>query len=90
MTREQANKIKRILKKEGINHQTYLNGANHTFKIILIDNRIGNDCSEEYKKEIINVLRALSINGLRPEYEKSIVRRTNAIWTYDQYSIIFR
>jgi hypothetical protein len=87
MTQQQVNKIKRTLKKEGINRQTYFNGE--TLKVILIDRPIGDNCSEEYKKEIINVLSALSKNGLRPEYKKAIVRRTNAIWTYDQYSIIF-
>ena len=88
MTRQQVKKIKRTLKNEGLHHQTYFNGE--TLKVILIDGIIGKDYKEEYKEKILNVLRALSKNGLRPEYEKSLVRRSNAIWTYDQYAIIFK
>lgn len=87
MTQQTVNKIKRILKKEGIKHQTYFKGGD--FKVILIHNPIGTNCDDEYKNEIIKVLMALSKNGLRPEYRKEIVRRTDAIWTYDQYSIVF-
>lgn len=88
MTQQQVNKIKRTLKKEGLNYQTFFNGE--TLKVILMREPIGNDCSKEYTEKIIGVLRTLSRNGLRPDYEKSIARRTDAIWTYDQYSIVFK
>jgi len=104
MTREQANKIKKILKKESAvftDTAGYFDGNELRVKVVefleyskIYDGEITKVPNEKKEKTTmensIKILRALEKNGLRPQYKKEQRETQNAVGKYDCRYLIFR
>lgn len=105
MTKEQASKIKKILKKENavfVDCAGYYNGEELRVKVaeymeasklnlnLEIDIVPTKQKEAETRDHIIKVLRALERNGLRPKYRLEQRNTANAYATYDSRYVIFR
>jgi hypothetical protein len=101
MTREYANKIKKILRKENAIFTStagYYDGKELRVKVAEFLNRSYLDYfvkmdkkdEKEVRNRIIKVLRALEKNGLRPEYKIEQRESSNAIGAWDCRYIIFK
>ena len=104
MTKDQANKIKKTLRKENAvftNTAGYYDGEALRVKVTeFIETstfegakvvRVTNEQKEaETRKNIIKVLRALERNGLRPEYRIEQRNTSNQLGTFDCRYVIFK
>lgn len=104
MTKEQANKIKKTLRKENAvftDTAGYYDGEELRVKVIqFIETstyksakivRVSNEQKENKTREnIIKVLRALETNGLRPEYRIEQRNTSNQLGTFDCRYVIFK
>lgn len=104
MTKEQANKIKKTLRKENAvftDTAGYFDGKELRVKVIqfietstfegLKITKVPNEQKEaETRKNIIKVLRALEINGLRPEYRIEQRNTSNQLGTFDCRYVVFK
>lgn len=104
MTKQEANKIKKVLKKENAVFEStagYYNGEELRVKVIefleysrfygIVIEKVTNE--QKQKKTIentIKVLRALERNGLRPEYRTEQRETSNTCGKYDSRYIIFK
>ena len=102
MTVEQANKIKKILKKENVvrNNAVY-HIRNGNLRVCIVEFLDYSNFYEKYtaltkeekelktRKNTIKVLRALERNGLRPEYETEQRNHTNYFGRWDARYLIF-
>lgn len=102
MTEQMVKQIKKILKKENVNIVSTYHDRNWGFRVKVTEfiersnftSSIKPTPMDQRKKEtqeiIIKVLRALSNNGLRPEYITEQRENTNCYGTFDCRYIIFK
>jgi hypothetical protein len=102
MTEQMVKQIRKILKKENVNVEATYHNRNGEFRVKVVSfiNRSNfnakitpaptSERSKEAQEKIIKVLRALSTNGLRPEYRTEQREDTNAYGVWDCRYIIFK
>lgn len=104
MTKQEANKIKKTLRKENAVFTStagYFDGNELRVKVIEFCERstfegakITKEINEQKEKQeranIIKVLRALEKNGMRPEYRTEQKETSNALGTWDCRYVIFK
>lgn len=103
MTEQMVKQIKKILKKENVKIEAFYHARNAELRVKVISfvNRsiygIGVDQltptgerNRVTQRCVIDVLRALTKNGLRPEYRTEQRESTNAIGTFDCRYVIFK
>ena len=105
MTYQEANKIKKVLRKENAVFEStagYYDRTNEVLRVKVVDfieksnfmdAKIVPDSTEQRTKKtrdnIIAVLRALSKNGMRPKYRTEQRQTSNALGAWDSRYIIF-
>ena len=104
MTKQEANKIKKILKSENAvftSNAGYYDGIELRVKVanfmesskyegVKLDKTPSQQKEKETRARIIKVLRALEKNGLRPEYRTEQRATTDSFATYDCRYVIFK
>ena len=103
MTEQMVKQIKKILKKENVNVAATYHDRNGEFRVkvieflerskfegaVIVPAPIAQR-NKETQEIIIKVLRALSNNGLRPDYRTEQRENTNCYGTYDCRYVIFK
>jgi hypothetical protein len=104
MTAQEANKIKKILKKENAVFTStagYYDGEELRVKVaefmeyskvkgVAITKETNEQKEKKMRENIIKVLRALEKNGLRPEYRTEQRETSDTYGKYDSRYVIFK